>query len=161
MLHLLLSPYALFRHVNAKLQLHQRLLSQFQWHQYEEGPGEMKVWKYDLQRGKLGKRAWVLTLCFPEQDSFSLLKKSGNACVIMMSSIAGGPTTVNSGCPYAMSKGSPTSCIWPFYPEKRPCGRRFKPRRSTMAEQLLRKGEREGSINKPLVMWTRLCECTQ
>ena len=39
------------------------------------------------------------------QASYDMLKASGNAAVIMMSSIAGGPTTVNSGAPYAMTKG--------------------------------------------------------
>ena len=39
------------------------------------------------------------------QDTFDLLKKAEHASVIMISSIAGGPTTVNSGAPYAMTKG--------------------------------------------------------
>ena len=43
------------------------------------------------------------------QASYDMLKASGNAAVIMMSSIAGGPTTVNSGAPYAMTKGEPLS----------------------------------------------------
>ena len=43
------------------------------------------------------------------QASYDMLKASGNAAVIMMSSIAGGPTTVNSGAPYAMTKGEPPS----------------------------------------------------
>lgn len=52
------------------------------------------------------------------KDSYSMLKASGNASIIMMSSIAGGPTTVHSGAPYAMTKAAfdqfvrYTACEW-------------------------------------------------
>lgn len=50
--------------------------------------------------------------------SYGMLKGSGNASIIMISSIAGGPTTVHSGAPYAMTKAALdqfvryTACEW-------------------------------------------------
>lgn len=52
------------------------------------------------------------------KSTYGLLKNSGNAVAIMMSSIAGGPTTVNSGAPYAITKAAMdqfvryTACEW-------------------------------------------------
>ena len=40
------------------------------------------------------------------RDCHSLLKASGNACVLFNSSVAGGPTAMKSGSLYAMSKAS-------------------------------------------------------
>lgn len=39
------------------------------------------------------------------QASYPHLKRSGKASVLLISSIAGGPSTVNSGAPYAATKG--------------------------------------------------------
>ena len=41
-------------------------------------------------------------LCFP------LLQATGNASVLFVSSVAGGPLAMKSGCIYAMTKGTPT-----------------------------------------------------
>ena len=44
------------------------------------------------------------------QRCHSMLQKAGDACVINMSSVSGGPLAMKSGCVYAMTKGTTRPC---------------------------------------------------